>query len=270
VSIITPVYLALLGYPPLLVGTVLAAMVTGSAFSNLLMVKYEIRVGTRRFLLIFSFLIFVSGLLFFLTSSFLVVIVASFIGNISTTGAEAGPFQSVESAILPSLVSDEKQNRSFGVYNMVGYGASSIGAFAARVPSYFQNSLTVFRSLYLVYAFAGIVLLVLYLGLRGLDASRSEEEGIRTSELSQHAKKDVAKLSVLFSIDSFGGGFVSQSLLVYWFYLTYNVSLGDLGIIFLVVNVITAVSTLAAGFLADRFGNLRTMVSTHLLSLIHI
>lgn len=261
-----PVYLALSGYSPLLVGACLAATVAGSAFSNLLMVKYKVRVGNHRFLLLFSFLMFLSGLLLFSTSSFLVVVIACFVGNISTTGSEAGPFQSVEVTILPSLVSKERQNRTFGVYNMIGYGASSVGAFAASAPSYFQNSLYVFRSLFLLYALVGILLVLLYMGLQSLKESQSKAESSNPSEISQQAKSDVTKLSALFSVDSFGGGFVSQSLLAYWFYLTYNVSLGDLGIIFFVVNVITALSTLASMFLADRIGNLRTMVSTHLIS----
>ena len=55
-------------------------------------------------------------------------------------------------------------------------------------------------------------------------------------------------------------------MLVAWFYLFYGVTLGDLGVIFHIVNVITAISTLGASFLADKIGNLRTMVYTHLIS----
>ncbi len=62
------------------------------------------------------------------------------------------------------------------------------------------------------------------------------------------------------------GGFVSQSLLVEWFYVVYRVSLSELGVIFFIVNGITAVSTLGASYLADKIGNLRTMFYTHLLS----
>ena len=264
VSVITPIYLEALGYPPLLVGVCLAAMIGGSAFSNVILVSFEDRVGRRRFLLLFSLLMLASGVLLFSTSILVVILFACFIGNISTTGTEAGPFQSVEAGVLPTLVSSEQFNRSFGVYNMIGYSAASIGAFAASAPTYFQNSLFVFRVLYLLFGLVGLLLVVLYWRLKGLESRPPESLG--AAELSQEAKKDVTTLSALFSIDAFGGGFVSQSLLVYWFSLVYGVSLGDLAIIFLVVNTITAVSTLGATYLADRIGNLRTMVYTHLLS----
>lgn len=265
VSVATPVYLATLGYGPLLVGAGIAVMIAGNAFSNLVLARYEQLLGRRRFLILLSLLMLLSGSILFSTDSYPLVLLAFFIGNVSTTGTEAGPFQSIEAGVLPTLVSAERRNRSFGVYNMIGYGASSVGALAASAPSYFQNGLPAFRSLYLLYGLVGLLLVVLYRQLKGLDASPTAVKP-RSGELSPTARREVRRLSGLFSIDAFGGGFVSQSLLVYWFFLVYGASLGDLGVIFLVVNVITALSTLGASYLADRIGNLRTMVYTHLLS----
>jgi MFS family permease len=266
VSVLTPIYVATLGYPPLLVGVVLAAIIGGNIVSNLVLARYEERVGRRRFLLAFSLLMLASGVLLFWTASFPLILLACLVGNISTTGTEAGPFQSIEAGTLPRLVPGEMLNRSFGVYNLIGYGASSVGAFAASAPSYFQNSLLVFRSLYLLYGLVGLLMVALYRGLPGIDLVRSRAGESAARVLPPAAKREITKLSALFSIDAFGGGFVSQSLLSYWFFLVYGVSLGSLGIIFLVVNMITAVSTLGASFLADRIGNLRTMVYTHLAS----
>ena len=264
-SVMTPVYLSILGYSPLLVGAAVALMIAGSAISNLILVRYEKRLGRRRFLTVFSLLMFASGVLFFLSTSYAVILFACLIGNISTTGTEAGPFQSVEAGALPNLVSPERVNRSFGIYNMIGYSASSIGAFTASAPYYFHSSLIAFQALYMLYGMVGLVLVVLYRSMPGLEAQGRKPAEVAEG-VSKPARRDIAKLSALFSIDAFGGGFVSQSLLVLWFYIVYKVSLNDLGIIFLVVNVITALSTLGASYLADKIGNLRTMVYTHLLS----
>src|SRR5207249_4366176 len=146
-------------------------------------------------------------------------------------GTEAGPFQSIEAGILPNRVSDKRRNRAFGVYNLIGYSASSIGAFAASAPSYFQNSLVVFRSLYLLYGLVGILLLLIYRRLGNIESTGAESKRLGVGEIPPAAKREIWKLSSLFSIDAFGGGFVSQSLLSYWFYLVYGVSLQDLGII---------------------------------------
>jgi MFS family permease len=120
VSIMTPVYMATLGYSPFLVGIGLAAIVAGNIFSNIVVVRYGKSVGRRSFLLVFSFLMLISGVLLFSTTVFPVVLLACFLGNISTTGTEAGPFQSIEAGILPNLVSDEGRNRIFGIYNLIG------------------------------------------------------------------------------------------------------------------------------------------------------
>lgn len=266
VSIMTPIYLAMLGYSAFYVGLALAVIVASNVFSNVLLTWYGDSVGRKRFLLLFSSLMLVSGILLYSTTNLSVILIAFFLGNISTTGTETGPFQSIEAGILPNMVSDERRNRAFGVYNLIGYSASSVGAFAASTPSYFQNSLFVFRSLYLLYGLVGMLLFALYMRLGNVEAVRTETKKPGLGDTSSGARSEITKLSLLFSIDAFGGGFVSQSLLSYWFFLVYGVSLQNLGVIFLVVNVITAVSTLGASFLADRLGNLRTMVYTHLLS----
>lgn len=266
VSVMTPVYLDSLGYSPIYVGVALMVIIAGNVFSNIIVTWYGNFFGRKRALLVFSFLMFLSGSLLYWTVYLPLMLVALFVGNISTTGTEAGPFQSVETGVLPMLVSEKKKSRAFGAYNFIGYGASSLGALAASVPAYFGDRFVVFRSLYLLYGIVGLLLFVLYRQLSGIEVPRDDQKRPGLGDMTERAKRDIAKLSVLHSIDAFGGGFVSQSILAYWFYLTYRVSLENLGGIFLVTNIITAISTFAASILAEKFGNLRTMVYTHLLS----
>ena len=74
----------------------------------------------------------------------------------------------------------------------------------------------------------------------------------------------VTKLSALFALDSFGGGFVVQSFAAYWFYLRFGVDPGTLGAIFFWANIFAGLSALVASRLASRFGLINTMVFTHL------
>src|SRR2546426_738618 len=133
VSVMTPIYIAALGYSPLYVTLIIAAMVAGNVFSNVVLTRYESYVGHKRFLLLFSALMFASGIILYLTVSLPLMVLGCFLGNISTTGTEAGPFQSIETGILPKLVSDEKRNRAFGIYSMIGYGASSLVPVPSRL-----------------------------------------------------------------------------------------------------------------------------------------
>jgi MFS family permease len=268
-SVMTPIYLALLGYPSVYIGAFVFVIVISNVISNLVLSRFAKRFGRRFLILLFSGLMVFSGLLLFLSSATAVLAVAFLFGNISTTGTEAGPFQSVEVSVLPSMAPPQRINRLFGAYNVLGYGAASVGALAASIPGYLHESLPVFRMLYLVYALIGLALFVLYLGMRDIEAPK-DGASKKTGQRSAKARRDIARLSALTSVDAFGGSFVTQSLLTYWFFLEYHVSLADLGIIFFAVNVVTAISIFAASLIAERFGNLRTMVTTHLLSAIFL
>ncbi|HEY6059641.1 MAG TPA: MFS transporter, partial [Gemmatimonadales bacterium] len=74
----------------------------------------------------------------------------------------------------------------------------------------------------------------------------------------------ILRLSSLFALDAFAGGFVVQSFAAYWFYLRFGVDPATLGGIFLGANLFAGVSALLAARLAARFGLVRTMVFTHL------
>jgi predicted MFS family arabinose efflux permease len=74
----------------------------------------------------------------------------------------------------------------------------------------------------------------------------------------------VLQLSALFALDAFGGGFILQSIVAYWFYLRFQMQPATLGMIFFGANLCAAMSALAAARLANRFGLINTMVFTHL------
>ncbi len=74
----------------------------------------------------------------------------------------------------------------------------------------------------------------------------------------------VLKLSALFALDAFGGGFVAQSFAAYWFHLRFGIDPATLGPIFFAANVLAGLSALLASRMAARFGLIRTMVWTHL------
>jgi MFS family permease len=260
-SVLTPIYLARLGYSPQLVGLGIFLIVMSNVASNILLTWYGNLIGRRRILMIFSSLMALSGIILFMSESFPAIAIALLISNISTTGTEAGPFQSIEAGVIPRLAN--RVGRALGTYNFIGYSAASIGALAASLPSYLGNSLTAIRAMYLIYSVVGVILASIYASMSNLEAS-SKSSGLK--HVSGRARLDIGKLSILFATDAFGGGLVSQSVVSYWFYARYGASLKELGIIFLLVNVVTALSIIVAPLVAERLGNLRTMVYTHIVS----
>jgi sugar phosphate permease len=73
----------------------------------------------------------------------------------------------------------------------------------------------------------------------------------------------VLKLSGLFALDAFAGGFVLQSLMAYWFHIRFQADPATLGGIFFGANLLAGVSALAAAWIARRVGLIHTMVLTH-------
>lgn len=78
------------------------------------------------------------------------------------------------------------------------------------------------------------------------------------------SRRVVLRLSALFALDAFGGGFTLQSIVAYWFVVRFHLDPAALGSLFFVGNLLTAVSALGAAALANRFGLINTMVFTHL------
>ena len=74
----------------------------------------------------------------------------------------------------------------------------------------------------------------------------------------------VARLSGLFALDSFGGGFVTQAFLAYWFTERWGTSPATLGVVFFAIGLLQAGSFQLAVRVAGRIGLLNTMVFTHL------
>jgi MFS family permease len=79
-----------------------------------------------------------------------------------------------------------------------------------------------------------------------------------------NSKSIIGKLSGLFAVDSFAGGFVIQGIVSFWFFTKFGVELATLSYIFSVAEVLTAFSFLAASKIADRIGLANTMVFTHI------
>jgi predicted MFS family arabinose efflux permease len=114
--------------------------------------------------------------------------------------------------------------------------------------------------MFLLYALLGLVALLLY---RGLSPAIEPEATTARAPLTT-SKGIVYKLAALFSLDSFGSGFVVQSLLALWLFQRFNLSVATAGVIFFWTGVLSAFSALAAVRIASRIGLLNTAVFTHL------
>jgi MFS family permease len=260
-------YLQELGLSAFEVGVVLAAALAGSALMNVLWSLAADRFGRRRTVAIMAVLMMVGGLLFALTDQLWLLIVGASTGTISASSAEVGPFITVEQAILPQTAPDERRTWLFSIYDTIGNLAGAAGALFTGAVGLFAHlglrGASAYRPLLLIYAAIGLLNLLIFLSLStGVESARVE--GARRFVGLHRSAGTVAKLSALFGLDAFAGGFVLQSIVAYWFHVRWGLSPATLGVVFFWVGVLSGLSLLAAGWLAGRIGLLNTMVLTHL------
>ena len=256
-SVLIGVTLARRGLSGAEVGLVLAALLAGVALASLAIARTAGRIGRRRWYAGLLLVMGVAGATFALTDSTWLLVLAALTGTVSTEVVESGPFTSLEQAMLPSAASDRDPTRLFGTYNTVATVAGSLGALAAAATALLDAEP---QRLLLAYVVAGVAGAILTLGL-----SNAVEAGARAAGAPlERSRGIVRRLSGLFALDSFGGGFVTQAFIAYWFTETYGTSPEVLGAAFFAVGILQAVSFQVAVRLAGRIGLLNTMVFTHL------
>lgn len=274
-SIILAIYLKLVGFDEILIGLILSATLVNSVIFTLVASFYGDRIGRQKILLIYAILMSVSGAIFLTTENYVALIVAALIGTINVTGSETGAFLSIEQAILPQTVKDlKKRTTVFAIYNTVGTFAMSAGVLLSGLPeilqhSYGLNQVESIKPLFLLYSLLAVVVIGIYLLLSRkieLEVNNQYEKESSTRILSPKSKGIVGKLSALFAVDSFAGGFVIQSIVSYWFFTKFGADLPTLALIFSVAGVLTALSFLIATKIAGRIGLINTMVFTHIVS----
>ncbi|MDQ4023628.1 MAG: MFS transporter [Thermoproteota archaeon] len=271
-SVILAIYLKLIGFDDLLIGLVLTVTLVNSVIFTLIASFYADRIGRRRTLVIYAALMSISGAIFVTTENHVMLIIAAFIGTINVTGSETGAFLTIEQSILPQTVKNiKKRNIIFAIYNMAGTFAMSAGVLLSGLPTIIQqqfgeilNQIDSIKPLFILYSLLGIVVIGIYLLL----SNRIEVEGKiarpLTQTLSPMSKNIVGKLSGLFAIDSFAGGFVIQSIVSFWFFTKFGADLTTLSYIFSVAGILTAFSFIVAAKIADKVGLINTMVFTHI------
>jgi MFS family permease len=272
-SVILVFYLIGLGLTEVQSGLVLTLTLAGDVVVSLFLTTRADRIGRRRMLIIGAVLMAAAGLAFASTHNLFFLIIAGTIGVISPSGNEVGPFLSIEQAALSHIVPATARTEVFAWYTMAGSLATALGAlFGGFVTQALQRheSMTPvasYRAVVLVYAALGILLAFIFTRLSTMvEVGGAANGAVSTANIFgiTRSRNIVLKLSGLFALDSFAGGFVVQSFAAYWFYLRFGVQPATLGAIFFWANVFAGFSALVASRIAARVGLVRTMVFTHL------
>jgi len=272
-SVVLVLHLVAIGIDEAAVGVLLTATLMGDTIVSLLLSTQADRVGRRRVLIAGAVLMAMAGVVFASTHRWWLLLLAGIVGIVSPSGHEVGPFLAIEQAALAQLVAADRRTAVFAWYALTGSLATALGSLAGGLMAQMRlGSLLVpadaYRSVIVLYAAIGGVLALAFFRLsRGLEpapADRAGAPGLRWMSGVHRSRATVWRLSALFGLDSFGGGFVVQGFTAYWFHLRFGLDPGSLGLLFLAANLLAGCSALLAASLAARIGLINTMVATHL------
>lgn len=266
VSVLLPLHLAALGFDAFRIGAVATATLLGSAVLTLLVGFVAYRMGRRLLLLRASLLMVATGLGFAFAHDFWPLLAVAFVGTINPSSGDVSVFLPTEQALLTRTAPDSQRTALFARYSLVGSLAGAFGALCAGLPdlAVARTGIPLTRAvdgMFVLYALLGIAAFALYRGLS--PAIEPQGEAAPATPLGP-SKGRVAKLAALFSLDSFGSGLVTQSLLALWLFERFGVSAAVAGAIFFWTGLLSAFSALAAARIARRIGLLNTAVFTHL------
>ena len=271
-SVVLVLYLVETGLKDWQVGLLLSATLVCDTAISLWLTTTADRLGRRRTLIVGAALMLLAGIVFALTDSFTLLLLAATIGVISPSGHDIGPFLSVEQAALSHVIADARRTDVFAWYNLVGSFSTALGAFCGGLLASLSQSFgligaSAFRPIIYCYAAIGAALMIGFSQLTNSVEPIQPRDGggAKKTILGLHdSRRTVVQLSFLFALDAFGGGFVIQSIIAYWFHVRFQLNPVTLGAIFLCANLLAGVSALAAGWLARRIGLVNTMVFSHL------
>ena len=245
------------------VALIFTAMLAGMAFATIGVGVSGDRIGRRRLYAALLVGLGLVGTVFALTNSLPVLIVASLTGLMSTDANESGPITSLEQAMIGQAPGAARVH-VFGRYNAVAYLAGAVGALAAGGPAFLRDVWTAAPSdqrwLLIMPVGAAVCLIV----ARGLTGRIEVSEATVPRRPLGRSRKNVFKLSSLFALDAFAGGFVVTTFIVFWFERKFGASLQLMSLVFFAAGLLQAGSSIAAARVGSRFGLLNTMVFTHL------
>jgi MFS family permease len=266
VSVLLPGYLTAIGFSPLRVGAIVFGTLLGSAALTLWVGLATDRLGRRRVLLAACVLMLLTGIGFATTTSFWPLFVVAVVGTLNPSAGDVSLFLPVEQAALAEAAEPRDLTAMFALYNVAGAFAGAFGALASGLPAILATRhgwrlAPALRSGFVAYSILAVIAFSFY---RRLSPDvEVEREAVKRAPLEK-SRAIVYRLSALFSIDSFGGGFVIQSLLALWLFRRFNLSVQTAGAFFFAAGLLGSFSQFISAALAARFGRINTMVFSHL------
>lgn len=275
-GVVLGVFLYREGFSSTAIGLVIATGLAGSAAATIVTTLRADYLGRRKTMLVLSLLSAFGAVPFIFHRSNLALLSIAFIGMVNGMGTDRSAAFALEQAVIPGLVLNRSRTWTLAWYSVVLDASGALGALAAGFPILASRVWGVdlaasYRILFAGYGSLNVIGGLLYLWLSPqVEIAPGNTRPVARTTVSPETKATISRLSALFAIDSFGGGFLTDALVSYWFFRRFGIAENQLALLFFAVHVLNALSHLGAAALARRIGLVKTMVFTHLPSSIFL
>jgi predicted MFS family arabinose efflux permease len=185
---------------------------------------------------------------------------------VAVNANESTGLQTVDQALLPQSVPDDQRTAAFALYNVLAALASAIGSLSIVLVPAIAAQLglagpAVYTPAFLLYAALGVLMTALQ---ARLDQRAETGERVQRRLAIDRSRPIVARLSLLFGLDSFASSFTVQSFLAYFLVTRFGAQPAELGILFFCAGLLQTASFPVAAWLSRHIGLINTMVFTHI------
>jgi MFS family permease len=262
IALMIPLYLAARGFDAIVVGVIASWMLLGSALAIGLAGAVVHRLGVQLILCLASVGMVLSGVGWSLNAALPVLMFIAFFGSLNPHGGEVNLFRPMEHTALADLVPEESHTTIFGYYSFLGAIAGAMGALAfGGLPVLYSylDPQSAMMIIFLSYAFVGCVVLVIY------GRMSANNIAVKPAPLARLDKSrgTVLRMTAVFCVDAFGGGFIVNALVILWLVQRFEASLAESGTLFFCAGILAALAQLVAAPISRRIGLGRTMLVGH-------
>lgn len=263
-AVLLPAYLLALGFASWQVGVLSTATLLGSALMTLALGRWGGKFTERALLPAAGLLMMMTGLAFAGVHAYGLLLLAALFGTLNPSSGDVSVFLPLEHARLSNLANGAERTAAFSRYSFVGALCAALGALAAGLPELLtrlgMDRLSGLRVMFVAYGCCGAAIFLLYRCL----PTPNPVGARRTDSALAASRKFVQRLAALFALDSLAGGLLVNALLALWLFTRFKLSLAAAGQFFFCAGLLSALSQLAAPWLAQRIGLVNTMVFTHI------
>jgi len=264
-EIVRVIYFSLIGLSPVAIGFLITLGTVVSALESLFFGTLSDRYGRKPFLILGGIFSVLRLILYALSRDFWVLALAQGIGAL---GEGAGAGQPVVTGYIADKTEIRDRPRIFSILAITNAVSTTIGSMLAVLPAYFQRYLVLNEigshiALFWIGVAINIMAVIFILPIREAKREKMRYDG--GIDLSNVDWRNLGRYCIIRSTDGLGMGLVSPLLPLY-FHLRFGVGSETLAPIYAVARILPTFSYLFVPIFADRFGNVRCLVLTRMVT----